>query len=175
MLKKIGIIAALSTMALFVAAPPASAAIVRTINSAAAPTGTHFQRGDATCTVSGVNVTCSTYQLAGVGNSNATASLSANWTATVDCFNPGNNPNNPIESHTQSFSDTVTTGALSPKNGRLTVPSLTADPDEVLDDALCPNPNWDPRIREGTLALTSFTYTLSFAGFTGAFITITGP
>ena len=175
MLKKLGIIAAVSTMALIVAAPSASAAISRTINPAAAPTGTHFQRGDATCTVSGANVTCSTYQLAGVGNANASASLLANWTATVDCFNPGNNPNNPIESHTQSFSDSVTTGALSPKNGKLTVPSLTGDPSEVVDDALCPNTNWDPRIRPGTLALTSFTYSLSFAGFTGAFITITGP
>jgi hypothetical protein len=45
----------------------------------------------------------------------------------------------------------------------------------VLDDALCPNPNWDPRIRPGTLAQTSFTYTLTFDGFGGAFITITGP
>ena len=175
MVKKIGIIAALSTMALFVAAPSASAAIVSTINPANAPTGTHFQRGSALCTVGGVTVTCSTYQLAGVGNSDATASLSANWTATVDCFNPGANPQNPIESHTQSFSDTVTTGELSPKNGRLTVPSLTANPEEALDDALCPNPNWDPRIREGTLTLTNFTYTLTFEGFAGAFITITGP
>jgi hypothetical protein len=72
-------------------------------------------------------------------------------------------------------SDTVTTGELSPKNGRLTVPSLTADPATLLDDALCPNPNWDPRIREGTLTLTNFTYTLRFEGFAGAFLTITGP
>ena len=50
-----------------------------------------------------------------------------------------------------------------------------ADPEEALDDALCPNPNWDPRIREGTLTLTNFTYTLTFEGFAGAFITITGP
>ena len=78
MLKKIGLIAALSTMALFVAAPPASAAIVSTINPANAPTGAHFQRGSASCVVSGVTVTCSSYQLAGVGNSDATASLSAN-------------------------------------------------------------------------------------------------
>jgi hypothetical protein len=39
----------------------------------------------------------------------------------------------------------------------------------------CPNPNWTPEFHPGTLTLNSFTYTLTFAGFTGAYITITGP
>ena len=39
---------------------------------------------------------------------------------------------------------------------------------------VCPNPNWTPSIRPGTLTLDSFTYTLTFAGFTSPYITITG-
>ena len=39
---------------------------------------------------------------------------------------------------------------------------------------VCPNPNWIPEIREGTLVLESFTYTLTFAGFSSPYITITG-
>ena len=41
--------------------------------------------------------------------------------------------------------------------------------------ATCPNPNWTKSVRGGTITLTNFTYTLHFAGFTGDFITITGP
>jgi hypothetical protein len=148
-----------------------------TINAANGPTGTHFAgKTSATCTVSGLTVTCSSYQLAGVGNANAQADLTANYTATVDCFNPGTNPNNPIESHTTSFSDNPTTGQLSPKNGKLTVPSLSSSPSGGLPAATsCPNPNWDPKIRPGTLQLASFTYTLNFAGFAPSYITISAP
>jgi hypothetical protein len=38
-----------------------------------------------------------------------------------------------------------------------------------------PNPNWTPSIRAGTLVLHDFTYTLTFAGFTSPYITITAP
>jgi hypothetical protein len=34
-------------------------------------------------------------------------------------------------------------------------------------------PNWTPSIRAGTLTLNSFTDTLTFAGFTSPYITIT--
>ena len=63
MLRKFGIIAVLSLMAVAFAAVPALAAT--TINPAAAPTGTHVQTGTPTCTVNGLTVTCSTYELAG--------------------------------------------------------------------------------------------------------------
>ena len=39
---------------------------------------------------------------------------------------------------------------------------------------VCPNPNWTPSIWAGTLVLNSFTYTLTFAGFSNAYITIDG-
>ena len=176
-MRRVGMITALSMLLLALSASPALAAISTTINPANAPTGAHFQaRSSPSCTVSGLTVTCSSYQIAGVGNANASAALTAHYTATVDCFNPGTNPNNPIESHQTSFSQTSTSGQLSPKNGKLTVPQLSASPSGGLPAATsCPNPNWTPTIRPGSLHLTSFTYTLTFAGFTGAFITITGP
>lgn len=39
----------------------------------------------------------------------------------------------------------------------------------------CPNPNWTPEYHPGSPVLDSFTYTLVFDGFSGAYITITGP
>src|SRR6266516_6257619 len=57
----------------------------------AAPTGTHVQRGTPSCSVNGLRVSCSSYQLAGVGNTNATANLSVTYSATVVCINNGGN------------------------------------------------------------------------------------
>jgi hypothetical protein len=38
---------------------------------------------------------------------------------------------------------------------------------------VCPNPNWTPSIREGTLVLETFDYTLTFVGFSAPYIEIT--
>lgn len=142
-----------------------------TINPANAPSGTHLQAGSIGCTVgTDLSVNCSSYQLAGVGNTNATVVLLASYTATVDCFNNGTNPNNPIESHTTSFATGDTATVASTKNGRLTIPQETASPGSVTQ--VCPNSNWTPQIRPGTLQLVSFTYTVTFAGFTSPFISI---
>ncbi len=142
-----------------------------TISPANAPSGTHLQAGSIGCTVgTDLSVSCSSFQLAGVGNTNVTLVLQANYTATVDCFNHGTNPNNPIESHTTSFSSGVTTTVPSTKNGRLTVPQESASPGSVTQ--VCPNPNWTPQIRAGTLQLASLTYTVTFAGFTSPYISI---
>jgi hypothetical protein len=155
----------------------AGAAITTQIDPAAAPTGTHVQSGTLTCTVGTNNlVTCSTYQLAGVGNANATGSLDANYTATVQCRNHGGQI---VEVKSQAESAPTTTGSLSPKNGKLTVPSLNSGPVPSASDfesmATCPNGNWTKQLESGTVTLSSFIYTLHFAGFTGNYITIQGP
>jgi len=157
----------------------AAASAATTINPAAAPTGTHFSAGTAaTCSVNSSTqlVTCTSYQLAGVGNSNATGSLGATYSATVDCTNNGG-MTVPVKASAQTAP--TTTGSLSPKNGKLTVPSLNSGPvptnAQFEAQATCPNPNWTKSVRGGTITLSSFTYTLHFAGFTGDFITITGP
>ena len=162
----LGIVAAISTIAL----------AVTTFDASAAPSGTHVQTGTPTCSLSGGVVTCSSYELAGVGNTNATATLNSNYSATVQCRNHGGQI---VEVKSQVTNVPSTTGQLSPKNGRLTVPSLSSapapTPEQFEAQATCPNGNWTKETLESTIALTSFTYTLHFTGFTGDFITITGP
>jgi hypothetical protein len=158
-------------------ASAASAAITTTINPAAAPEGTHLQTGTIGCTVSTTGlVTCSAYELAGVGNANATASLVTTYTATVTCTNNGGKTV-PVQGSVQTAP--TTSGNLSPENGRLAVPSLTSSPVPTAADfeanATCPNPNWTKATDTSTITLSSFTYTLHFTGFTGNYITITGP
>lgn len=161
----IGVVAAL-----FIAVGTAAT----TINSANAPTGTHYKSGTAGCSVSGGTVTCSGYTLAGVGNADATATLVANYTATVVCINGGSNPSD--SQHQGSFSQPTSSGALRPKNGNLTVPSLSSTAptaSQFLAQQTCPNPNWTPTLGSA-ITLSSYTYTLQFAGFSGPYITITG-
>jgi hypothetical protein len=170
---RILLIAAVSTVAATSAV--AVAAVTTSFNSSAAPQGTHVQTGTPSCSVSGTTVACSSYELAGVGNANAQANLSATYSATVVCINGGGNPSD--SQHQGTFTASSTTGQLSPKNGRLTVPSLSASAPSrsaFLAQQSCPNPNWTPTI-PGGITLSSFTYTLDFVGFTGHFITITGP
>lgn len=153
-------------------------AIATTISAANAPTGTHFQAGtSATCSVSGLTVSCSSYQLAGVGNANASAALAAAYAAIVDCRNHGKQV---VEVKAQAKSATVSTGLLEPKNGRLLVPALSTagqvpSAAQFTASAVCPNGNWTKELRGGTITLSSFTYTLTFAGFSAPYIRITGP
>lgn len=172
-MRRLRIITALSMFLLAVSASVALAAISTTINPANAPSGTHLQAGAIGCAVGsdGLTVSCSGFQLAGVGNTNANLALTASYSAIVDCRNPGGNI---VESHQTTFSATSSTTVTSSKNGRLTVPARSVSPDLSLAEP-CPNPNWTPEFHPGTLTLDSFTYTLTFAGFSGAYVTITGP
>jgi hypothetical protein len=141
-------------------------------NSANAPGSSHLASGSPSCTVTAaLDVNCSAYVLGGVGHTNATVSLTASYTAIVDCFNHGTNRNNPVESHTTSFDATSTATVASARNGQLRVPAQSVSAGQV--GQVCPNPNWTPAIRPGSLQLQSFTYTLTFAGFTSPYITIT--
>lgn len=165
-------------MLMAVSASSALAAGTPVFNDAAAPQGTHVQTGTPSCAFAadGLTVVCSSYELAGVGNTNATATLATTYSATVDCRNKGGNI---VEVKAQVETVPATTGQLEPKNGRLLVPSLTSAPApsaaqfEAL--AVCPNPNWDKITRTETITLESSVYTLTFEGFTGAYITIIDP
>ena len=158
-----------------VALPAAAGATSTTsINRANAPSGTHFKSGTASCSASGTTVTCSGFTLAGVGNTNVTANLSTTYSATVVCINGGGNPSD--SQHQGTFTQASTSGTLQPKNGNVTVPSLsTTAPTEqqFLAQQTCPNPNWTPELA-GPITLSSFTYTVQFVGFSGPYITITG-
>src|SRR5919198_1203280 len=115
----LGIVAAISTVAL--------ATIVTTTNPAAGPNGTHYKSGSptASCTVSSNgSVSCNQYTLGGVGNINATETLTATYTATVVCRNGGGNLSD--SQHQGSFSNTTGPTPLhSDKNGFLTVLSTS--------------------------------------------------
>jgi hypothetical protein len=171
----LAIIAALA-MLLFGVTTAALAAT--TTNPAAAPTGTHLQTGTIGCNVDPTTqlVSCTTFELAGVGNANAEATLTATYTATVQCRNRGGQI---VEVKSQVIAAPTSTGSLEPKNGRLTVPQLTSGPVPTAADfvaqATCPNGNWTKELLGGTITLSSFTYKLHFAGFTGDYIRITEP
>jgi hypothetical protein len=116
----------------------------------------------------GLDVNCSAYVLGGVGHTNADVSLTADYSATIDCTNHGGNL---VESHTSTFTDSTEATVRSSKNGQLSVPAQSASAFGA--PQVCPNPNWTPSIRAGTLVLETFTYTLTFAGFASPYITIT--
>jgi hypothetical protein len=174
-MRKIGIIAVLALMVTALAAVPAMAAT--TIDFSNAPSGAHF-KGAArpSCSINGTTVTCSSYQIAGVGNTNADATLRVNYTATVDCRNHGGKIV-PVKSSVQGAQ--TSTGDLAPRNGVLVVPQLSdaTPPQEgqFLRQATCPNGNWTKVLREGTIRVSGFTYTLTFVGFDDPVVEIVQP
>jgi hypothetical protein len=163
--------AALAASALFVIASAGPAAA--TIDPAQAPTGTHLQSGTIGCSNVGGVVTCNSFELAGVGNTNATVTLDTSYTATVTCTNHGGKLV-PVKSSVQGAS--ISDDDLAPKNGRLVVPGLTSGAvppaSEFEENATCPNGNWTKDAVESTIALSGFTYTLQFDGFSGFYITL---
>lgn len=138
-----------------------------TINTAFAPNGAHLQGGSIGCTVNADrSIDCSDFQLAGVGNTNVIVLLIAAYTAIIDCNNKGANRNNPVESHTQDFTQASILTVPSTKNGRLNIPDQEADPFGA--QQVCPNDNWTPEIRGGTVELLGFRYAIVFFGFDDA-------
>jgi hypothetical protein len=137
-------------------------------NPANAPGSSHLTSGSPSCTVNADrSIDCSAYVLGGVGHTNADVDLSANYSATIDCTNKGGNL---VESHTTTFAATSSATVASTRNGQLSVPARSVSPFSA--PQVCPNPNWTPSIRSGTLVLNTFTYTLTFADFTSPYITI---
>ena len=170
-------------IAILIGSSSVTAAESLTVNFGNVSGGVHFVQGTPTpnCTVNADgSVTCPelAFELAGVGNKNAVATLVVTYSATVDCYNPGVNPQNPIESHTESQSTSASSGLLEPKNGRLTILPITSDPDPTEETfealASCPNPNWTPDVLDGSITFT-YEYKVTFVGFSAPVILITGP
>jgi hypothetical protein len=176
-MRRVGIVTALSmflvalsaSAAFAVVAPGTYTPAADSFNSANAPGSSNLKSGTVQCVVDAArDVDCSAYVLGGVGNTNADVSLTANYSATIDCTNHGGNL---VESHTSTFSDSSAATVVSSRNGQLRVPAQSVSGFGA--PQVCPNPNWTPSIRTGTLTLESFTYTLTFAGFASPYITIT--
>jgi hypothetical protein len=176
MMRRLGTFTALLTLLIAVSALVALAVAPGTytptagsFNGANAPGSAHLASGTVQCVVNAnLSITCDDYVLGGVGNTNAAIALAADYTATIDCTNHGGNL---VESHTSDFSASSTAAVASTRNGQLRVPEQSVSPFSA--PQVCPNPNWTPSIRAGTLTLDTFTYTLTFAGFTSPYITIT--
>ena len=163
-----GMIAVLSSVALADVAPGTYTPTSSSFNPANAPGSSHLSSGRPECTVNpDLSITCSSYVLGGVGHTNASVSLVASYSATIDCTNPGGNL---VESHTTTFSSSSTATVTSTRNGQLNVPAQSVSP--FTAPQVCPNPLWTPSIREGTLTINMFTYTLTFQGFQSPYITI---
>jgi len=178
LMKRISILLAALAMCILSISTAAQAAITTTIDPAAAPTGTHLQTGTIGCSVNPETqlVSCTSFELAGVGNANAVGTLTTTYAATVQCRNHGGKI---VDVKSQVTTVPATTGNLAPKNGRLEVTALSSSPPPTAAQfeaqATCPNGNWTKELLGGTITLSSFTYTLRFVGFTGNYITITGP
>jgi hypothetical protein len=171
-MRRLGIITALLTLLMAVSASVALAVAPGTypgaVNPANAPSSSHLASGTIQCVVAAnLDITCSDYVLGGVGHTNADVNLSATYSATIDCTNKGGNT---VESHTAIFSDTSSGTVRSAKNGQLSVPAQSVSAFEA--PQVCPNPNWKPSIRAGTLVLESFSYTLTFEGFDAPAVSI---
>jgi hypothetical protein len=162
------LLVALSVTAVLAVAP---GTYTGTVNPANAPASSHLASGSIECTVDqNLNITCPSYVLGGVGNTNATVLLSAIYSATINCTNHGGNL---VEVHTANFSASSSATVASTRNGQLTVPTQSVSPFSA--PQVCPNPNWTPSIAPGTLVLESFSYTLTFAGFPAPAVSITAP
>jgi hypothetical protein len=175
-MRRAGIITTLAMLLMALTASVAGATITTQTDPTAAPNGTHVQTGTIGCSVTNGLVTCTAYELAGVGNADAQATLNASYSATVQCRNHGGQI---VEVKSQTQTAPTTSGRLRAKNGRLDVPQLQSGPvptDAAFErNATCPNGNWTKELESGTVTLSSFTYTLHFIGYTGNYITITGP
>jgi hypothetical protein len=173
-MKRLGFISTLAVLAMMVLAlSTATASAV--VNFANAPSGAHFAKGsgEPVCTVSGSTVTCTGTAIEGVGNTNATVTLAVTSTISGVCHNPGTN-NKVVEPFSRSLTESTSSALTSTKNGRLVVPAQTTEgtsTEDFLATFTCPNPNWTPEV---TSNVTSFRYTLTFAGFSAPAITITG-
>ena len=171
-MRKTGIIAVLALLVTALAAVPALAVT----NFDNAPSGAHYRQGFAepVCTINEEtnSVSCTGTTIGGVGNTNANLNLTTTVAADLTCTNRGGNL---VEPHSATFTDSVEETLVPSRNGQLVVNPVATDPiteEDVLAGFTCPNgKNWTAAVEDLT---TSFTYTLTFVGFTEPAISISG-
>lgn len=154
-------------LAAALAAPVASATVV--FNASTAPNGAHLSNGSPqpSCTTdpSTLTVSCDAYQIGGVGNTDANLVLSATYSATVTCTNNGGKV---VDVKTQTTTTNSGDALTDLRNGTLYVSEISVSAPTAqafLDAASCPNRNWTKKLANGSPALSSFSYTLTFQGY----------
>ena len=180
-MRRLGIITALSMLLLALSASVAFAAVPPgtytptsgSFNTANAPGSSHLTSGTPSCTVNAnLSIDCSAYVLGGVGHTNANVVLATTYKADVTCSNKGVNPQNAVEAQGTTFTGSTSTPLTSSKNGQLSVPAQSASFSGTTS-GLCPNGNWTATFTN--ITLQSFSYTLTFAGFSSPYIEIKAP
>ena len=141
----------------------------------ASPSGAHYTQnaGEPVCSVNAnLSVSCTGTAIAGVGNLDAILTVTTSYSGVVTCTNNGGNT---VEVKTQSTSSSVLPNPVtSSKNGSLTVSPITfGSTSALVASADCPNGKWTKTLASATLL--SFSYTLTFDGFSQPVITISGP
>ena len=155
-MRKIGIIAVLSLMALALAAVPALAQ------------SGHFLDRTVECTDIGTQVQC-TGKVAGLGGTTFEISVAAaEAIASVECTNPGGN----VAPGQDTAVDVEGTSGLlpTPRNGNFTFEQTTDDPEPLPPTPTCPNDSWTPNIVDVTF--TDATVTLLEDGAISDTITV---
>src|SRR5918995_6669450 len=134
MLRKIGIIAVLSLMALALAAVPA---LAQNPHIVVPGTATEDQAA-GTVTVSG-------FKVAGLGSEEIRVELTATGVAQVECTNPGGNVTPGQDTTVDAAAEPLT--LLPDRRGNVTLPSITTAPAPDPDPAVvCPSDKWDANI-----------------------------
>jgi hypothetical protein len=146
--------------------------------TAYAPNGAHYRQGsgDPVCSINGITVTCTGTQIAGVGNTDANVALSVQYAATVQCRNHGGQI---VDVKSQGTSYIPAPDNLTQlRNGTLAVGSFSASTvpsnSTFEGQATCPNGNWTKEVL-GSATVVSYTYTLTFVGFSQPAIVVSGP
>jgi hypothetical protein len=111
-MRRIGIVAVLAILLMGLSASAALATGTPVFNPAAAPQGTHVQTGTPSCSFAadGLTIVCSSFELAGVGNTDAAATLTTTNSPTINCTNRGGEL---VEVHSQAVTTSSSTGELS--------------------------------------------------------------
>jgi hypothetical protein len=143
-------------------------------NTSTAPSGAHYANGagEPVCTLSGLTMTCSGTQIGGIGSNDANVLLTVSYSATVQCRNRGDQI---VDVKTQQTTSSGSDSDTRVRNGQLTVSpvSSTGPTNQQFEQrASCPNGNWTKETVDGTQAVTSYRYTLTFIGYTESAIVV---
>jgi hypothetical protein len=140
------------------------AALIATTTTAVLAANPHYKRGgQPVCTINTVTgaATCSTGEVAGLGNADVLIVVTVTGSAGTFCHNPGNNNivpgQNPAEG---SSTGTQLIDADEIKNGTLVIDAISTGPVTFTapssEEAGCPNPGWSVTVDTANVEFSGF-------------------
>jgi hypothetical protein len=137
------------------------------------PSGAHLQSGTQQCECSGSQISCSSFEICGVGNTDASVQLESSCTATVTCTNRGLNT---VDVKTQPVTASSNVVRANARNGCVRIPSVPLNEpstSQLEAAARCPNRNWRKSVVAGSVSCR-FSETVTFDGCQDPFTTVSG-